>query len=201
MPFIESCIISLETHPRMCICVGLWMVGLMLVSPMWLRTSQGCVHIIVAQTKENGYTLDQSSCVFPSIPEVVHHYCTQRLPFNGAEHMTLLHPVPRINWLRPGRALGIQKNKRASGPTWTQCFQKTHLTSDQCVLLLLSLTSQLGLCDHCLVCCFIQSDWMIRTCLQLTLCLYFTLMCSWCKTSQLLFCMWTSEEAQTTRHF
>ncbi|XP_078123576.1 SH2 domain-containing adapter protein E-like [Sander vitreus] len=62
-----------------------------------LKTSQGCVHIIVAQTKESGYTLDQSSCVFPSIPEVVHHYCTQRLPFNGAEHMTLLHPVPRIH--------------------------------------------------------------------------------------------------------
>lgn len=62
-----------------------------------VRTSQGCVHIIVAQTKENGYTLDQSSCVFPSIPEVVHHYCTQRLPFNGAEHMTLLHPVSRIH--------------------------------------------------------------------------------------------------------
>ncbi|XP_056154520.1 SH2 domain-containing adapter protein E-like [Lampris incognitus] len=61
-----------------------------------LKTSQGCVHIIVAQTKENGYTLDQSSCVFPSIPEVVHHYCTERLPFNGAEHMTLLHPVPRV---------------------------------------------------------------------------------------------------------
>ncbi|XP_037651550.1 SH2 domain-containing adapter protein E-like [Sebastes umbrosus] len=62
-----------------------------------LKTSQGCVHIIVAQTKESGYTLDQSSCVFPSIPEVVHHYCTQRLPFDGAEHMTLLHPVPRIH--------------------------------------------------------------------------------------------------------
>ncbi|XP_076609938.1 SH2 domain-containing adapter protein E-like [Chaetodon auriga] len=62
-----------------------------------LKTSQGCVHIIVAQTKENSYTLDQSSCVFPSIPEVVHHYCTQRLPFNGAEHMTLLHPVSRIH--------------------------------------------------------------------------------------------------------
>lgn len=66
-----------------------------------VRTSQGCVHIIVAQTKENGYTLDQSSCVFPSIPEVVHHYCTQRLPFNGAEHMTLLHPVSRIHWPHP----------------------------------------------------------------------------------------------------
>ncbi|XP_026156405.1 SH2 domain-containing adapter protein E [Mastacembelus armatus] len=62
-----------------------------------LKTSHGCVHIIVAQTKENSYTLDQSSCVFPSIPEVVHHYCTQRLPFNGAEHMTLMHPVPRIH--------------------------------------------------------------------------------------------------------
>ncbi|XP_035386690.1 SH2 domain-containing adapter protein E [Electrophorus electricus] len=60
-----------------------------------LKTSQGCVHIIVAQTKECGYTLDQSSCVFPSIPEVVYHYCTRRLPFTGAEHMTLLHPVPR----------------------------------------------------------------------------------------------------------
>uniref|UniRef100_M4AK60 SH2 domain-containing adapter protein E n=2 Tax=Xiphophorus maculatus TaxID=8083 RepID=M4AK60_XIPMA len=62
-----------------------------------LKTSQGCVHIMVAQTKENGFTLDQSSCVFPSIPEVVHHYCTSRLPFTGAEHMTLLHPVPRIH--------------------------------------------------------------------------------------------------------
>ncbi|KAL0172186.1 hypothetical protein M9458_032497, partial [Cirrhinus mrigala] len=58
---------------------------------------QGCVHIIVAQTKECGYTLEKSSCVFPSIPEVVHHYCTQRLPFTGAEHMTLQHPVPRTH--------------------------------------------------------------------------------------------------------
>ncbi|CAL1584891.1 unnamed protein product [Knipowitschia caucasica] len=62
-----------------------------------LKTSHGCVHIIVAQTKESSFTLDQSSCVFPSIPEVVHHYCTQRLPFNGAQHMTLMHPVPRIH--------------------------------------------------------------------------------------------------------
>ncbi|KAM3872940.1 SH2 domain-containing adapter protein E [Diretmus argenteus] len=63
-----------------------------------LKTSQSCVHIIVAQTKSSkglGYTLDQSSCVFSSIPEVVHHYCAHRLPFTGAEHMTLQHPVPR----------------------------------------------------------------------------------------------------------
>ncbi|XP_013130281.2 SH2 domain-containing adapter protein E [Oreochromis niloticus] len=63
-----------------------------------LKTSQSCVHIIVAQTKSSKglcYTLDQSSCVFSSIPELVYHYCTHRLPFTGAEHMTLQHPVPR----------------------------------------------------------------------------------------------------------
>ena len=66
-----------------------------------IRTSQSCVHIIVAQTKSVkglGFTLDQSSCVFSSIPELVHHYCTHRLPFTGAEHMTLQHPVPRPHW-------------------------------------------------------------------------------------------------------
>ncbi|KAK7886022.1 hypothetical protein WMY93_025643 [Mugilogobius chulae] len=63
-----------------------------------LKTSHSCVHIIVAQTKTGkglGYTLDQSSCVFASIPELVHHYCIHRLPFNGAEHMTLQHPVSK----------------------------------------------------------------------------------------------------------
>lgn len=58
-----------------------------------LKTSQGCVHIIVAQTKDNKFTLNQSSAVFSSIPEVVHHYSTEKLPFKGAEHMSLLHPV------------------------------------------------------------------------------------------------------------
>lgn len=57
------------------------------------RTSQGCVHIIVAQTKDNKYTLSQASGVFSSIPEVVHYYSTEKLPFKGAEHMALLHPV------------------------------------------------------------------------------------------------------------
>ncbi|NXV02764.1 SHE protein, partial [Cettia cetti] len=58
-----------------------------------LKTSQGCVHIIVAQTKDNKYTLSQTSGVFASIPEVVHYYSTEKLPFKGAEHMALLHPV------------------------------------------------------------------------------------------------------------
>ncbi|XP_043936583.1 SH2 domain-containing adapter protein E [Protopterus annectens] len=58
-----------------------------------LRTSHGCVHIIVAQVKDNKYTLDQNSAVFDSIPEVVHHYSNEKLPFKGAEHMSLLYPV------------------------------------------------------------------------------------------------------------
>ncbi|XP_024603900.1 SH2 domain-containing adapter protein E [Neophocaena asiaeorientalis asiaeorientalis] len=58
-----------------------------------LKTSQGCVHIIVAQTKDNKYTLNQTSAVFDNIPEVVHYYSNEKLPFKGAEHMTLLYPV------------------------------------------------------------------------------------------------------------
>lgn len=98
---------------------------------VFLRTSQGCVHIIVAQTKENGYTLDQSSCVFPSIPEVVHHYCTQRLPFTGAEHMTLLHPVPRIQRLHLSSA-SIQKTN-----TPLRRFGQTKLSTESILIWLI----------------------------------------------------------------
>ncbi|XP_018430099.1 PREDICTED: SH2 domain-containing adapter protein E [Nanorana parkeri] len=62
-----------------------------------LKTSQGCVHIIVAQTKDNKFTLNQTSGVFCSIPEVVHYYSSQKLPFKGAEHMSLLYPIPRVH--------------------------------------------------------------------------------------------------------
>ncbi|XP_072138182.1 uncharacterized protein [Mobula birostris] len=58
-----------------------------------LKTSQGCVHIILAQTKDNKYTLNQNSALFDSIPEVVLYYGTEKLPFKDAEHMTLLYPV------------------------------------------------------------------------------------------------------------
>ncbi|XP_048359476.1 SH2 domain-containing adapter protein E-like [Sphaerodactylus townsendi] len=59
-----------------------------------LKTSQGCVHIIVAQTKDHKYTLDQTGGLFDSVPEVVRYYSAEKLPFKGAEHMTLRHPVP-----------------------------------------------------------------------------------------------------------
>uniref|UniRef100_A0A6J0U143 SH2 domain-containing adapter protein E n=1 Tax=Pogona vitticeps TaxID=103695 RepID=A0A6J0U143_9SAUR len=64
-----------------------------------LKTSQGCVHIIVAQTKDHRYTLDQTGGLFNSVPEVVRYYSTEKLPFKGAEHMTLRYPV-----LVPGKA-------------------------------------------------------------------------------------------------
>ncbi|XP_066466452.1 SH2 domain-containing adapter protein E [Tiliqua scincoides] len=59
-----------------------------------LKTSQGCVHIIVAQTKDHKYTLNQTGGLFGSVPEVVRYYSTEKLPFKGAEHMTLRYPVP-----------------------------------------------------------------------------------------------------------
>ncbi|XP_013919446.1 PREDICTED: SH2 domain-containing adapter protein E [Thamnophis sirtalis] len=58
-----------------------------------LKTSQGCVHIIVAQTKDHKYTLDQAGGLFDTVPEVVSYYSTEKLPFKGAEHMTLRYPV------------------------------------------------------------------------------------------------------------
>ncbi|XP_070807551.1 SH2 domain-containing adapter protein E isoform X2 [Pituophis catenifer annectens] len=58
-----------------------------------LKTSQGCVHIIVAQTKDHKYTLDQAGGLFDTVPEVVGYYSTEKLPFKGAEHMTLRYPV------------------------------------------------------------------------------------------------------------
>lgn len=51
------------------------------------------MHILVAQTKDHKYTLSQASGGFASVPEVVHYYSTEKLPFKGAEHMALLHPV------------------------------------------------------------------------------------------------------------
>ncbi|XP_070622119.1 SH2 domain-containing adapter protein E isoform X2 [Erythrolamprus reginae] len=58
-----------------------------------LKTSQGCVHIIVAQTKDHKYTLDQAGGLFDTVPQVVGYYSTEKLPFKGAEHMTLRYPV------------------------------------------------------------------------------------------------------------
>lgn len=42
---------------------------------------------------EDCYILGQFSKPFQSIPEMIRHFCINRLPIRGAEHMCLLQPV------------------------------------------------------------------------------------------------------------
>lgn len=129
-----------------------------------IRTSQSCVHIIVAQTKSVkglGFTLDQSSCVFSSIPELVHHYCTHRLPFTGAEHMTLQHPVPRPHWTclkykqthwdvythAQGHVLHIYAQMHTDSHTWTY---------NTCILKYMCIHTYSKICCFELSCLFVS---------------------------------------------
>lgn len=57
------------------------------------RSSQGFMHMKLSRTKEHKYVLGQNSPPFSSVPEIVHHYASRKLPIKGAEHMSLLYPV------------------------------------------------------------------------------------------------------------
>ncbi|XP_012882007.1 PREDICTED: SH2 domain-containing adapter protein B [Dipodomys ordii] len=57
-----------------------------------LKSNQGFMHMKLAKTKEK-YVLGQNSPPFDSVPEVIHHYTTRKLPIKGAEHLSLLYPV------------------------------------------------------------------------------------------------------------
>lgn len=41
----------------------------------------------------NKYILGQYSRPFDTIPEMIQHFCLNRLPVRGAEHMCLVEPV------------------------------------------------------------------------------------------------------------
>lgn len=41
----------------------------------------------------NKFILGQFSRPFETIPEMIHHFCMNRLPVRGAEHMCLVKPV------------------------------------------------------------------------------------------------------------
>ncbi|KAL7870859.1 hypothetical protein SRHO_G00083560 [Serrasalmus rhombeus] len=58
-----------------------------------LKSSQGFMHMKLSRTKDNKYILGQNSCLFDSVPEIVHFYSSRKLPIKGAEHMSLLYPV------------------------------------------------------------------------------------------------------------
>ncbi|XP_012930006.1 SH2 domain-containing adapter protein F isoform X2 [Heterocephalus glaber] len=58
-----------------------------------LKSTQGFMHMKLSRTKEHKYVLGQNSPPFSSVPEIVHHYASHKLPIKGAEHMSLLYPV------------------------------------------------------------------------------------------------------------
>ncbi|KAG8440376.1 hypothetical protein GDO86_006218 [Hymenochirus boettgeri] len=58
-----------------------------------LKSSQGFMHMKLSRTKENKYVLGQNSPPFNSVPEIIHHFASRKLPIKGAEHMSLLYPV------------------------------------------------------------------------------------------------------------
>nr|XP_025042998.1 SH2 domain-containing adapter protein F-like [Pelodiscus sinensis] len=58
-----------------------------------LKSSQGFMHMKLSRTPENKYVLGQNSPLFDSVPRIIHHYASHKLPIKGAEHMSLLYPV------------------------------------------------------------------------------------------------------------
>ncbi|CAG2166770.1 unnamed protein product, partial [Oppiella nova] len=58
-----------------------------------LKCVRGFMHIKIVEQSDGTYTFGTSSMSFNSIPHIVNHYCINRLPIVGAEHMSLLYPV------------------------------------------------------------------------------------------------------------
>uniref|UniRef100_A0A8C4Y669 Src homology 2 domain containing F n=1 Tax=Gopherus evgoodei TaxID=1825980 RepID=A0A8C4Y669_9SAUR len=58
-----------------------------------LKSSQGFMHMKLSRTQEKKYVLGQNSPLFDSVPKIIHHYSSHKLPIKGAEHMSLLYPV------------------------------------------------------------------------------------------------------------
>lgn len=51
------------------------------------------MHMRIQMNEAAQYILGQFSQPFGSISEIIRHYCLNRLPVRGAEHMCLLEPV------------------------------------------------------------------------------------------------------------
>ncbi|KAL7021283.1 hypothetical protein ACKWTF_011822 [Chironomus riparius] len=59
-----------------------------------LKSAKGFMHMRIQQKNDTAeYILGQFSRPFKSIPEMIRHFCLNRLPVRGAEHMCLLEPV------------------------------------------------------------------------------------------------------------
>ncbi|KYB29829.1 hypothetical protein TcasGA2_TC030888 [Tribolium castaneum] len=59
-----------------------------------LKSARGFMHMRIQKDgNDECYILGQFSKPFHSIPEMIRHFCINRLPIRGAEHMCLLQPV------------------------------------------------------------------------------------------------------------
>ncbi|XP_021707813.1 uncharacterized protein LOC5565745 [Aedes aegypti] len=59
-----------------------------------LKSAKGFMHMRIQRDHETGqFILGQFSRPFPTIPDMIRHFCLNRLPVRGAEHMCLLEPV------------------------------------------------------------------------------------------------------------
>ncbi|XP_055629142.1 uncharacterized protein LOC129770376 [Toxorhynchites rutilus septentrionalis] len=59
-----------------------------------LKSAKGFMHMRIQRDQETGqFILGQFSRPFPTIPDMIRHFCLNRLPVRGAEHMCLLEPV------------------------------------------------------------------------------------------------------------
>lgn len=59
-----------------------------------VRSCKGFMHMKFTQSPDGRYVLGENSPPFSTIPEVITYYTTHKLPIRGAEHMSLLYPVP-----------------------------------------------------------------------------------------------------------
>ncbi|XP_055908363.1 uncharacterized protein LOC129943135 isoform X2 [Eupeodes corollae] len=58
-----------------------------------LKGAKGFMHMRIQRNDSGQYILGQFSRPFDSVPEMIRHFCLNRLPVRGAEHMCLIDPV------------------------------------------------------------------------------------------------------------
>lgn len=60
---------------------------------MYFRSAKGFMHMRMQQNDVGQFILGEFSQPFESVPHIIKHFCLNRLPVRGAEHMCLKEPV------------------------------------------------------------------------------------------------------------
>lgn len=59
------------------------------------------MHMRIQRNESGQYILGQFSRPFDTVPDMIRHFCLNRLPVRGAEHMCLIEPViVQLLWIR-----------------------------------------------------------------------------------------------------